>query len=61
MVEEQQTHTLPSDLPEIRRCALRMGYRDSDEAEAQELFLGDYARHTAMVHEVFTRVLAEAR
>ena len=61
MVEEQQTHTLPADPQEIRRCALRMGYRDSDEAEAQELFLGDYARHTAMVHEVFTRVLAGAQ
>jgi glutamate-ammonia-ligase adenylyltransferase len=58
MVEEQQTHTLPADPVEIKRCALRMGYRDSDEAEAQELFQHDYARHTALVHEVFTRVLA---
>jgi glutamate-ammonia-ligase adenylyltransferase len=61
MVEEQQTHTLPADPQEIRRCALRMGYRDSDEAEARELFLGDYARHTALVHDVFTRVLAGAQ
>lgn len=61
MVEEQQTHTVPADLLEIRRCALRMGYRDGDEAEAQELFLGDYARHTALVREVFTRVLGDTR
>ena len=57
MVEEQQTHTLPDDPAEIRTCALRMGYRDSDEAGARELFLGDFARHTACVHEIFSRVL----
>ena len=59
MVEEQQTHTVPADPLEIRRCALRMGYRDGDEAEAQELFLSDYARHTTLVHEVFTRLLQD--
>lgn len=61
MVEEQQTHTLPDDPMEIRTCALRMGYRDSDEAEARKMFLGDYACHTARVHEAFTRVLAGTR
>lgn len=57
MVEEQQTHTLPADSLELRKCALRAGYRDSDEADAQDLFLRDYASHTTRVHEVFTRVL----
>jgi glutamate-ammonia-ligase adenylyltransferase len=58
MVEEQQTHTLPTDPAELRRCALRMGYREGDEADARGLFLLDHARHTARVHEIFTRMLA---
>lgn len=61
MVEEQQTHTLPDDPAEIRTCALRMGYRDSDEVEAREVFLKDYARHTACVHEIFNHVLDGSR
>jgi glutamate-ammonia-ligase adenylyltransferase len=55
---EQQTHTLPADPQELRVCALRMGYRDGDEAAAQELFVRDHARHTERVHEVFARVVA---
>jgi glutamate-ammonia-ligase adenylyltransferase len=58
MVEERQTHTLPADPLELRKCALRMGYRDSDEVAAQDLFLRDHARHTERIHEVFARVLA---
>ena len=59
MVEEQQTHTLPLDPTEGRKCAFRMGYRDSDEAQAQELFVRDYERHTAFVHELFMRAFGE--
>jgi glutamate-ammonia-ligase adenylyltransferase len=58
MVEEQQTHTLPSDVREVRLCALRMGYRDSGKGMAEDLFLRGYARHTERVHAVFARVVA---
>lgn len=57
MVEEQQTHTMPEDPRELRVCALRMRYRDGDEASAQQLFLKDHARHTERVHDVFARVM----
>ena len=58
MVEEQQTHTLPADPEELRRCALRLGYRDAEEVTAGELFLRDHARHTERVHEIFQRLVA---
>lgn len=59
MVEEQQTHTLPADPVELRKCALRLGYQDTKEATASELFARDHARHTDRVHEIFLRLIAE--
>jgi glutamate-ammonia-ligase adenylyltransferase len=58
MVEEQQTHTLPADPVELRKVALRLGYRDSEEAMAAELFVRDHARRTERVHEVFRNIMA---
>jgi [glutamine synthetase] adenylyltransferase / [glutamine synthetase]-adenylyl-L-tyrosine phosphorylase len=58
MVEEQQTHTLPTDPIELRRCALRLGYRDSEEGKATERFLRDQALCTERVHEIFVRTIA---
>jgi glutamate-ammonia-ligase adenylyltransferase len=57
MVEEQQTHTLPTDPIELRRCALRLGYRDSEEGKATERFLRDQALCTERVHEIFVRTI----
>jgi glutamate-ammonia-ligase adenylyltransferase len=58
MVEEQQTHTLPTDPIELRRCALRLGYRDSEEGKATERFLRDQALCTERVHEIFVRTIS---
>jgi len=61
MVEEQQTHTLPADPTELRKVALRLGYRDTEETVASELFLRDHARHTERVHDIFTRLVSEGQ
>jgi len=61
MVEEQQTHTLSADPLELRRCALRLGYRDSEEGKSTERFSRDHARYTERVHEIFTSVMAGER
>jgi len=61
MVEEQQTHTLPADPMELRRCALRLGYRDGEEGKAMDQFLRDQDLYTSRVHEIFTRTITGAR
>jgi len=61
MVEAQQTHTLPADLMELRRCALRLGYRDGEEGKAMDRFLRDQDHCTSRVHEIFTRTVTGAR
>ncbi|TLY20645.1 MAG: hypothetical protein E6K67_01710 [Nitrospirae bacterium] len=61
MVEEQQTHTLPADPMELRRCALRLGYRDGEEGKAMDRFLRDQDHCTSRVHEIFTRTVTGAR
>ncbi|HEY5648152.1 MAG TPA: hypothetical protein VIU33_01530 [Nitrospiria bacterium] len=56
MVHEEQTHTLPADPGELRRCALRLGYREEEGSEAADGFLSDLRRHTGNVHRIFTSV-----
>src|SRR5207253_11344979 len=57
MVEEQQTHTLPVDTMELRRCALRLGYRDGQEAKAMDQSLRDQDHCPSRVHDTFTTTL----
>jgi len=59
MVLDAQTHTLPGegDVPERRRLALRLGYRDRGDATAQAAFEADHARHTRAVHQLFRSLL----
>jgi len=61
MVEAQQTHTLPADPMELRRCALRLGYRDGEEGKAMDRFLRDQDHCTSRVHEIFTRTVTGAQ
>jgi glutamate-ammonia-ligase adenylyltransferase len=61
MVEAQQTHTLPADPMELRRCALRLGYRDGEEGIAMDRFLRDQDHCTSRVHEIFTRTVTGAQ
>lgn len=53
MVSDFQTHAIPVELEEVRACALRLGYRDSAQDKAVELFLSDYDGHTGRVHRIF--------
>jgi glutamate-ammonia-ligase adenylyltransferase len=58
VVSDAQVHVLPEDPEEIRRCALRLGYRDGDgDLTAREALLTDYRRHTEAVHRLYARVV----
>lgn len=58
MVAALQTHTLPTDRNELRRCALRMGYRDAPAASAADQFSADHRRHTEGVNRLFRALFA---
>lgn len=57
MVADAQTHLLPDDPAELRRCALRLGY-PAEDAGAADALRRDHRRHAAAVHAVFERVTA---
>lgn len=58
MVDELQTHTLPSNQEEVAKCAIRLGYqKDSPELTASPL-LDDYRRHAEVVRQIFDRLFA---
>lgn len=54
MVMAIQTHSLPTDRTELRRCANRMGYHNQPGLTAEEAFDQDFRRHTSLVHAAFT-------
>ena len=58
MVHELQTHSLPSEPAELRVCALRLDYRDTQDATAADQLLGDYQLHTGRVHRIFRAFFA---
>jgi len=58
MAADAQTHVLPDDEAELRRCARRLGYRDTEGGAAAAALRADYRRHTAEVHAVFERIMA---
>lgn len=53
MVHEHQTHSLPDDEEEYRLAALRLDYRDDEEASASDQFSKDYQAHTGRIHQIF--------
>jgi glutamate-ammonia-ligase adenylyltransferase len=55
MVADAQVHVLPVDPEEVRRCALRLGYRDRQGVAAGEALLEDYRRHTEVVRRIYER------
>ena len=57
MVADTQVHVLPAIPQELRRCALRLGYRDRQGITAGEALLEDYGRNTRAVHGIFERTL----
>jgi glutamate-ammonia-ligase adenylyltransferase len=56
MVNDFQTHALPTDEKELRDCALRLGYQDTEKETAAARFLKDYHFHTNRVNGIFQAV-----
>jgi glutamate-ammonia-ligase adenylyltransferase len=50
MVNDAQTHSIPTDAGELQACARMLGY------QAAEQFLSDYRFHTAEVNRIFESV-----
>ena len=59
MVHDLQTHSLPAEEQELRRCAIRMGYGADDRTQAAELLLLDHRRYTTVVHRAFQSLFSE--
>ena len=61
MVHELQTHSLPADPEELRVCALRLDYRDTQAATATQQLLDEYRLHAGRVHQVFHSLFERPR
>jgi glutamate-ammonia-ligase adenylyltransferase len=59
MVDDLQTHVIPSEPIEIAKCAIRLGYQKkcSTPHFAATSLLNDYRQTTSYVHQVFTQVI----
>jgi glutamate-ammonia-ligase adenylyltransferase len=57
MVHDVQSHALPSDPRELRRCGLRLGFLDAPGQDAGARLLHDYHEHTGRVNALFRRLL----
>jgi len=60
VVSDAQVHVLPEDPQELRRCALRLGYRDRSGIAAEQALVADYRRSTDAVHRIYEGVLGPA-
>ncbi len=55
-----QTHVLPNRRDELRKLALRMGYRDHDRGTALEQFEADFAERTRLNRRILDHLLNDA-
>ena len=55
-----QTHTLPSRRDELRKMALRLGYRDNDRGAALDQFEADFAERTGLNRRILDHLLHDA-
>ena len=56
LVDEQQTHTIPSDITARAHLARVLGFRDSPEMSAVEVFDDSHRRHQTVVRSIHERV-----
>ncbi|HKX28856.1 MAG TPA: hypothetical protein VJ302_14255 [Blastocatellia bacterium] len=61
MVNDAQTHSLPTDPEELRTCARMLGYLDPAAANPDERFLHDYRFHTGQVNGLFENLFSASR
>lgn len=59
MVYELQTHSLPTDREEVRKCAIRLGYSATPGKDVAGELLADYSRTTEFVQQTFSRFFPE--
>ncbi len=58
MVNELQTHLIPSKNSEIAKCAVRMGYpKEPSEKQTIQPFWDEYLRHTQLVHQLYRHII----
>ncbi len=57
---DSQTHMLPTDPVEVRRFALRAGYRDRANASAATQFINEYVDRTAKNRKILDHLLHDA-
>jgi glutamate-ammonia-ligase adenylyltransferase len=55
-----QTHTLPSDEDELRKLAIRMGYRDTPSRPALAAFRADFKSTTELNRKILDHLLHDA-
>ena len=55
-----QTHLMPDDPGELRKLAIRMGYRDTPERTALAAFEADYQSKTAVNRKILDHLLHDA-
>ena len=55
-----QTHTLPGDEGELRRVALRMGFEDTDQGSALQVFRTELKRRTELNRKILDHLLHDA-
>ena len=56
LYDEQQTHTIPSEITARTRLARVLGYRDSPERTALERFAGEHREHQRAVRSIHERL-----
>jgi glutamate-ammonia-ligase adenylyltransferase len=61
MVHDLQTHSLPDEMLELERCAIRSGYEASDRATSVHRFQTDVRSHTNLVHGLFRSFFYDSR
>jgi len=58
IVDERQTHLLPSDEVELETLARRVGYRKRGRLSAAQQLLRDYTSYTSLVRRIFEGLFA---
>ena len=58
MVNELQTHQLPREVPELAKCAIRMGFpKKTSPKDTAAQFLVRYRNVTGNVHKLYSRYI----
>jgi glutamate-ammonia-ligase adenylyltransferase len=59
MVNDAQTHSIPTDAGELESCARMLGYLDQSASSSAEQFLRDHRLITGRVNEIYEQIFGE--